>query len=240
MFNKLSDADIEAFDKHIQGKMSEEEQNSFQQKLANDTSLRDSYLLYKMIVNKVKVDAEENEVLKQRLFKVSKRAKRNTWLKWLTGAAAILILAFLVGRFWQPTSTDYSKYLFDEPGLSIQMSVSNDNSWGLFSNEFAKKDYGKCLVLLVKIGSNDTATYYSGICNEYLNRNDRAMQYYQLLYSSPNDLLKNKSMFRSAILLLNKNENEPAIKLLNQLSSTTNNPYSPDAIKVLDAINGKK
>ena len=240
MFNKLGDTDVEAFDRFIKGKMEEEELDTFKLRLADDASFRDSYLLYKMIVDKVKADAEENEVLKQRLFKVSKRAKRNTWLKWLTGAAAILILAFLVGRFWQPTSTYYSKYLFDEPGLPIQMSVNNDNSWGLFSNEFAKKDYGKCLLLLEKIGSNDTATYYSGICNEYLNHNDKAIQYYQLLYSSPNDLLKNKSMFRSAILLLNKNENEPAIKLLSQLSSTTNNPYSPDAMKVLDAINGKK
>ena len=85
MFNKLGDTDVEAFDRFFKGTMEEEELNAFKLRLANDASFMDSYLLYKMIVDKVRADAEVSAALRQRLFEVSKKSKRLTWLKWLTG-----------------------------------------------------------------------------------------------------------------------------------------------------------
>jgi hypothetical protein len=167
MFNKLSDTEVEAFDKFIKGTMEEEELNAFKLMLADDASFRDSFLLYKMIVDKVKADAEVTANLKQRLFKVSKKSKRYTWLKWLTGTAAVLVISFFAIKVTHHKQADYSKYMFEEPGLTVQMSAGTENKWASFNNAFAQKDYQECLALLKKIGSNDTAMYYTGVCNEF-------------------------------------------------------------------------
>jgi hypothetical protein len=171
MFNKLRDTDVEAFDSYLKGKMKEDELNAFKLRLADDASFRDSYLLYKMIIDKVKADAEVTANLKQRLFIVSKKSKRYTWLKWLTGTAAILVISFFAIKVTQHKQADYSKYMFEEPGLTVQMSAGTESKWASFNSAFAQKDYQECLKLLKKIGSNDTAMYYTGVCNEFLKQN---------------------------------------------------------------------
>lgn len=239
MFNKLGDTDVEAFDRFFKGTMEEEELNSFKLRLANDASFRDSYLLYKMIVDKVRADAEVSAALRQRLFEVSKKSKRLTWLKWLTGTAAMLIISFFVIKSTRHEQPDYSKYMFEEPGLTVQMTGNSENKWASFNNAFANKDYQECLVLLEKIGSNDTALYYTGVCNEFLKQNDKAAISYQELYASNNTLLRNKANYRNAILLLNSGDKSKATKLLNDISADPASPYKPEAMKVLEAINGK-
>jgi len=240
MFNKLRDTDVEAFDSYLKGKMKEDELNAFKLRLANDASFRDSYLLYKMIIDKVKADAEVTATLKQRLFKVSKRSQRYTWLKWLTGTAAILVISFFAIKVTQHKQADYSKYMFDEPGLTVQMSAGTENKWASFNNAFAQKDYQECLELLKKIGSNDNALYHTGVCNEFLKQNEKAAISYQELNTSNNTLLRNKANYRNAILLLNSGDKSKAIKVLNEISVDTTSPYKPEAMKVLEAINGKK
>ena len=240
MFNKLGDTDVEAFDRFFKGTMEEEELNAFKLRLANDASFRDSYLLYKMIVDKVRADAEASAALRQRLFEVSKKSKRLTWLKWLTGTAAMLIISFFVIKSTRHEQPDYSKYLFEEPGLRVQMSGNDESNWASFNGAFAIKDFSGCLVFLEKFSDNDTAKYYTGICHEFLKKQDKAVANYEQLYNSTNTLLRDKAKYRSAVLLLNGNKKDRAIKLLNEIAGDPGNSYKPDAIKVLEAINGKK
>ena len=229
MFNKLGDTDVEAFDRFFKGTMEEEELNSFKLRLANDASFRDSYLLYKMIVDKVKADAEVSAALRQRLFEVSKKSKRFTWLKWLTGTAAMLIISFFVIKSTQNRQPDYSKYMFEEPGLTVQMSGNSENKWASFNNAFANKDYQECLVLLEKIGSNDTALYYTGVCNEFLGKRDNAVSNYEKINQSKNVELKQKAELRTGILLLGTKDPVKAVFILNKIISDSNSVYRKEA-----------
>ena len=240
MKNRLSEEDMETFDRYLKGRMDTNEIKAFHNNLADDPSLKESFLLYKMIVEKVKADAEVTESLKRRLYNVSKKSKRNIWFKWLSGMAAILIISFFALRVIPQKQTDYGKYMFEEPGLTIQMTINTENKWGAFNNSFANKEYETCLKLLEKSGQSDTATYYSGICNEFLKHTHNALKLYQTLYNSKCVLIRDKAMYRSSILLLNDDKLLEATTLLRLIVADQNNPYKIDANKLLNDINGKK
>lgn len=237
MFNRIDEHDIEDFDRFSQGLMVGDELTQFKDRLVNDQELRDKYKLYKLLLDKVEANAATNDMLRIRFNRLNKHRlftfKRFVWL-----AAASVLLLIVASKLFFSTSPNYKTYLFEEPGLSIEMGKSNTNKWSDFNAVFAEKKYENCISVLKSSLPNDTAVYYTGFCYEMLNRTDSAIVYYLRLKPSENALFKAKGNYRASILLLIQNKIEAGKELLVPIADDPTNPYCKKAKEMLKKING--
>jgi len=237
MKNSISDKEIELFERFSSKLMSAKESQEFENVLKSDPILKDKYLFYTILIEKVKDEAKISETLKARFKKANARSKRFNLKRFLWGsAAAVLITLCLIAIKLNHKQTD-KNYLFEEPGIVVKMDAANDLKWNSFNTDYANKNYKNCLVDLRANLINDTAIYYSGICFEGLNNYDSAIVYYSKLVNSPNIVLRQKGNFRMGILLLNYGNKDQGIALLKSIASDSFNEYRNSAKEVIAKIN---
>ncbi len=228
---------MDAFDKYSQGKMGGEELNLFKRKLEDEPQFRDNYRFYKMIITKVQEEAALKESLKARFIQVEKRSRRFNLRRIFFSSAAVLLIAVALFTYkYSRSGNDYSKYMFEEPGLSIKMGSNTVNKWAAFSTGYADKKYEDCISILSAYQSNDTAIYYSGVCYEYLHKTDSATYYYNQLENSTNTILRQKSNYRKAIIMLRGSDRLQGLTLLKNIANDPTNQYNAKAKEVIKDI----
>ena len=237
MKNNISDIEIELFERFSSKLMSAKESEEFENTLKANPVLREKFLFYEILIEKVKDEAKISETLKARFKKANARSKRFNLKRFLWGsAAAVLITLCLIAIKLNHKQTD-KNYLFEEPGIVVKMDAANDFKWNSFNADYANKNYTNCVADLRVNLINDTAIYYSGICFEGLNNYDSAIVYYSRLVNSTNVVLRQKGNFRMGILLLNYGNKDQGIALLKSIASDSFNEYRNSAKEVIAKIN---
>jgi len=179
------------------------------------------------------VEAEGlREQLKLILPKEEKReakVRRLSFIKWISGIAASLLLLFVAywGMNTNGTATNaYAQYEYQEPGLPVTMSQSDNYALYDALTYFGEANYGKTIEKLEAIAgeNSDTVSYYLG-----------ASYYYEANYESAIQNLSHAKMSGSAfaqeadwLLVMSylKDDNKAeAEMLLNKLIDNTSHKF---------------
>ncbi|WP_431133302.1 tetratricopeptide repeat protein [Psychroserpens mesophilus] len=170
----ISQEQLEAIERYINGTMSQEELKAFKTQLENDsefkTQVEDIRILLSGIEEqslKAQLDEFHNDIIKQPSQEDSPKVRYLQFRK-LVAAAAIIIA---LGSFWfyNQNSTDrlYSKYFVPDPGLPTTMSHSSNFEFYDAMVNYKQGDYKiaieKWEVLKEKTPSNDTLNYFLGV-----------------------------------------------------------------------------
>jgi len=213
-------------------------------KLELDEVLQHKYLVYEFLRAEINNECLEVDAIKNRFQLLDRRRKRTRiFLRW--SALAVVLSVLITVVFYSSNKPQdqhallYSQYKYAESGFPILMASTADNSFNSAMIHLANKQFHAAAELLKHCPKSDTTRYYLAYCKEVSGDIYVALNHYSHLQVSASKLIKDKSMFRRALLFLKLNKNSAMTELQNIASDSTN-LYQPLAKEILKSLNKTK
>ena len=219
--------------KYLSGEMDAQTEKEFEQKLSNNTALRNEYELHKEIQNAL--GEEDIMELREKLgeYGPSTRQKKRFRLKWgdaLT-AAALVTLFIGIGMLWmyhsQITNPDelYASYFEPYPGIYSQRSIDADSESGTLKQkaflayeqenwEKAQNHFDELLLLQPEKAEYD---FYAGMLDLKLNDTPEAINHFHTVLDKADPLLEDQTIWYIALAHLKEKNIEKSVEYLQKI-----------------------
>lgn len=216
----------------------------FNAKLELDEVLRHKFVVYQLLREEIDNAGLEGEALKNRFQLLERSRKREkAYLKFSVLAFIVSVLVSVVFYSSRDVRYEhaqlYQQYKYAESGFPILMSDSTDNAFNTAMVQLAEKKFAAAAQLLKDCPPNDTTSYYLAYCDEVRGSFHLALGKYTKLKSSFSKLIKEKSTFRRALILL-KLKHKLAQVELQKIASDQAHLYQPLASKILSSLSKSK
>ncbi len=226
-------------DDYLRGSLTAEETMAFEERMANDATLKKQVALRKLIIDGIHEGYAKEPKEKLIQYDLKLATKQKFTFNWRIAASVVLlaltgILTYNI--FFKPTPGDFDFY---EPGLPITMNHSNqvqlNNAMSKFKNGDLQAAATAFENLLSQKGNNDTLLYYSAVCDFRLK--NTAMASNKLEQIKPESEFYEKALYRLALVYWTNNRPKDAKMLLKEVIATTKDPaLKAAAQKALKAI----
>ncbi|MEQ9403517.1 MAG: hypothetical protein RIM99_08030 [Cyclobacteriaceae bacterium] len=210
---------IAQIESYLQGKLSEEEQIIFENKLDSDHSFKEQFNDYVTAIESVTDQGLREDLDRIYNEKVAGRQVRFTdkW-KYLTGIAATILIVSVFYVFRpDTTSTDqlFRKYFSPYPNLSSTRS-NEQNDYTLLLEHYSSGRYSDVISQFENIDKRpeDHVLFYVGISYLAVDHSDRALEVLSALTS---DKFKQQTTWYLALVHLQKGDSELAEQKLTQI-----------------------
>jgi hypothetical protein len=225
--SEISQEEFEEIEQYLLGKLSEREQNTFENRMEKDGMLKDEVALQRRLLTAVELGSLEG-ILKISTVSETKLKPIGT-KRFLLYAAAIIVL-FVFGFLGWILTRDfgtgikkdlYSAYFYPDPGLPVVMSSSNDYIFydGMVSYKEGK--YEEAMELWGKLPterlSSDTLLYYLGMATLNLDQYQESSKFLGEVVADSQSVFQQKAIWYKALISLRQNENDQAKALLEKL-----------------------
>ena len=204
-------------DNYFQRKLSEEDKNVFDERLAKDTDFAEKaafYLNTKAVLRENTLQTQHNEWSKQH-----KTPASNNFLKFAVGMAAMLALVFSAWFFiYQKASPEtladaFVAKNFTKLPTNMDATIDSLNKGVAFYNE---QKYEQSLEIFKQL-KNVNANKYAGQAAFQLKNYDEAIKYFEQ-YAAQNENTKSTGNFLAALAYLKKGEKTKAIEILKKIN----------------------
>lgn len=152
-------------------------------------------------------------------------------LYWVAASLVILVVAFF-GIYSNNQSGLYEKHLYQDPGLPVLMSQSNQyqlyDAMSFYSEGNYEVAAQKLLALQNESGATDTTSYYLGASLLYSGKSTEAIPYFKEIQNSTSSF-KERADWLMVLAYLQNNEEENATELLNEIVSNTKHTFYDEA-----------
>jgi hypothetical protein len=172
-------------------------------------------------------------------FIISKK-KRNKWWKWLLLFIAIISLAFLflikINYYYNSHEYIFKRYYAIENVMPATRGESNIKA----IIKFQQKDFDDASVLFKQIWEKDSSNYaclfYYGISNMEKNNYEESIKSFKYIIDNKDNNYIEQSKWYLALCYIKCEQNEKAIKTLEDITKEECNYYREDADNILRKI----
>lgn len=226
-FISITEAEWELIEKHLNGKLSGEEQKSFDNAKSIDSNWEEKVKQMQLTILGVgEVELKKKLEVFHQPFETSTTltvAGGQKWKKWLIAASVVACVTML--GLWLSGKPSNEK-LFDayykaDPGLPTFMGASDKYEFENAMVSYKTGAYTKAIndwqKLLKEQPGNDTLKYFVG--SAYLaNKNqEKAILYFDSVIETPNSVFKQEAQWYKALSLIYLGKKQDAILLLEQV-----------------------
>jgi hypothetical protein len=233
----LSEEEIYEFDNLFDQSLTEDEFFILKAKIELDEIYLHKFKLYRSLRKEVDFNGLAPAALKNRFDKINKRSIRKKRLFRFYLSLSIIFFFTCLGLVLfigdKGNNSIYNEYKETEAGLPIVMNKSKKDLLDSSMIYFASKNYNKSLILLSRLPVSDTSIYFKGICYEYLNELDLAIDLYTSISNSNNKIFANKSNFRIGLIYLKLNDDRYK-SVLESIAKDSLNDYQSHAINIIN------
>lgn len=215
--SNISQEQLEAIERYINGTMAEDELKIFESQLETDSEFKTQVEDIKRLLTGI-----ETQSLKEQLNEFHKDLQKQPsqkkspkilylQFKKLAAAAAIIVA---VGSFWffnqSPNEKLYSKYFTPDPGLPTTMSSSSNFEFYDAMVNYKQGDYTTAIkkweLLNAKTSNNDTLNYFLGVAYLASEKEDKGLVYLEKASRNSQFALSNDAFYYLGLAYL-KQEN---------------------------------
>lgn len=233
-------------EKYFSGNLSEEELLEFEKRYENNTEFRQEIDFLKNL--KTVSKTEDTQAFKTTLKGFESDYKKQTpslsnWLKPLTAAAAVLIIALTISFFW-PTKTNpetlFATYFQPSKNVTVPI-VRSENEENTLTDAFvaySEMDYEKASILFEKTyasNKNSELLFYEGNALLASGHTQKAIEKFQE-HLKFQDLLTNRSHWYLALAYLKNKEVELAKKELEKFIHSDESFKNEEAKSLLEKL----
>ncbi|MEM1321703.1 MAG: hypothetical protein AAGG75_15705 [Bacteroidota bacterium] len=235
-------------DQYLRGKMSAQERQSFEERLAQDAELAGQLEQYKASTELLEHHADEQ--LRARVGRIHREMKaeaqptkgasrRNLLLALILLLAALLLIGWWFSRSTSPASPEqlYAQYHQSYP-LSFTRRDSGDDSPLLRANQLYKqKAYDQALPLLQAELANDDnpkLRFAVGLCQLETEQIPQALRNFQTLIDSNDPLYQQPARWYAALASLKNNDLSGTTRYLQAIAPSS--PFHSQAQELLQQL----
>ncbi len=187
---------FDRIEEYLEGDMSHEERERFEQELKSNPVLAEEFELYKSIGKGISEHYASDE-LKQKLKNLDEELDRGDRKKqpvplfpyrWLAAAAVVIVLlisGIVIYKTYYATSLDKIalQYWEEDRGLPVLMGSQNalDNAMNLYKEKQYSESLRELEHLLANHSGNDTLNYYAGVVSFKLGQYSDAEKYFSVV-----------------------------------------------------------
>ena len=190
---------FEEIERYLSGAMNPEERNTFENKLQNDSKLKEEVEVQRELILAVEIGSMKNDLEEIHRKSFSAQKKHTFWY----GIAASVIVIFSIGIWFvnQESDTDklFAQYSITEPGLPVPMSATSDYDFHDAMVDYKIEKYDTALLkwekLLLVNPENDTLNYFMGASHFNLEEYNEAANYFKTVRNQPQSPFYDKSGF---------------------------------------------
>lgn len=238
----LSENDIELIEKHLEGILTKEEEEAFEQKEAISSSFAEEVSLQKAMIAAIKLDERKalREELKTEVKKIVLPSPSNKYrLKYYSIAATISLLIAAAYIFVPSNDSLFDAYYSPFPESPITRSESgNTSDYDVAMQQYSIGNYQKATDIFLQVNDStiqhEIALYLS---NCYLNINapEKAILLLQTIITSENSQINTHAQWFLALAYLRDHNKQEASELLHTISQK-GTPYKEQAISLLNKL----
>jgi len=241
---------FERIEEYLEGDMSREERERFEQDLKSNPLLAEEFELYQSIGKGINEHYAADE-LKHKLKNLDEELDRGDTKKppiplypyrWLAAAAVVIVLmisGIVIYQTYYATSLDKIAlhYWEEDRGLPVLMGSQNtlDNAMNLYKEKRYDESLRELEHLLANHSGSDTLNYYAGVVNFKLNKYFDAMKYFSVVPTT--STFKESAEYREALSNLMLGNKETASGILQKIASNNAHLYHQQAKEILQSIN---
>lgn len=238
---------------YLEGDMSREERERFEQELKTNTELAEELEMYQSIGKGIKDHYSADDLKRKfktvddKLDKAESEVKTEQKVvpmnpyRWFAVAAVVVVLmisGIVIYRTYFATSLDKIALAHweEDKGLPVLMGPQNalDNAMTLYKEKRYDESLRELKHLLANHSTNDTLNYYAGVVSFKLNKYADAMKYFSNVPA--NSAFKESAEYREALTNLVLGNKDTAIRILQRITSNTSHLYHQQAKEILQSL----
>lgn len=232
-------SEIDLIDDYLKGNLTTEQTADFEERMANDTTLKKQVAVRKLIIDGIHEGYTRE--LKDKLvqYDIKLATKQKFTFNWRIAASVVFlaltgILTYTL--FLKPKPSDFDFY---EPGLPITMNNSNQVQLNNAMSKFKMGDFQAAGVafenLLSEKSTNDTLLYFSALCDFRLKDTTMASDKFNQINQESE--FYEKALYRLAMIQwINNRPKEAKILLEEVIATTKDSDLKKDAKRAINAI----
>lgn len=169
----------------------------------------------------------------------SQKPNINSKTKYLRYAAVLIPMALITGYFANNANNSIDQFYTKETGLPNLMSSKKTN-WDALMQLYKSNQLEKAFALSAQIKAekpaNDTINYFEAVIAYDLKKYAVAKEGFKNVVENKQSAFFNDAEFRLGFVLNHLNEKKEAKNQFEKVKANNNNPYSEEAVKVLEVL----
>lgn len=249
MNNNNKPITLELLLQSLENDCNDQERELILTELRNSIPTEDALLGAKLILEQNNWD---HKALKNTFLKAERRIENlvhtNSTQKskpnYLKYAAVLIPTALITGYFInQNSNVSIDKYYIKEAGLPSLMS-ENKTNWDELMQLYKSNQFEKAYTLTEKIKvqkpENDTVNYFQAVIAYDLKKYGVAKDGFEKVTKNKQSTFYNDSEYRLGFVLKYLHQDNESKHQFEMVKANTNNPYSDEAVKVLNILDSSK
>lgn len=244
---EVTEALMDRMDQYLEGKMSAGEAQAFESELRDNPKLADLLAQHQetiLTIESVGVKNELSKIIEQNRKREQTETKTisiNRNVIAIAASIAILLGAFFYFRPFSPSQGQalYQAFYQADPGLPTMMGATDNPIFADAMVSYKEGEYQKALesfkMLSVANSSNDTLSFYQGICQLELGQTTESIESFSKINLSK-PIWGNKAEWYQTMALLNANQLPEARSKLEKIANDGTHRYQQQAKEVLEAL----
>ncbi len=239
---------FEKIEAYLQGRMSVEEKEQFQQQLNQDPGLQKIMEEQLALTNAIETEGLKNKLnsIYDHQFGTHKQKGNVIFLKRFRPILAAASVALLVLAAWlifrnteQPNEQLFSQYYERPAGLPTTLGIQTNEAFSEGMIEYKLGNFSEAqqfwLPLLAQFPENDTLQFYLGINYLELSQLDSADNYLNKVAEKEESKLRMNAKWYSSLVQLRQEKKDEAFSTLSEIALDTN-PFQAQASALLEEL----
>lgn len=239
---------FETMENYVNGRMSIEEQQSFERGMSENPELREEVALYRKMVSSIETESVRQmleqihaEQFNQETPVVPMRSRSHYFPLAIAASVALLILAGWWVFSWQSSQPEalYATYFSPDEGLPTTLGYAENAQFAEGMISYKLGEYAEALdywqPLLTADPANDTLNYYSGLAFLANDQPEQAVSYLGRVVENETSAFTSDANWYLALSYLKQGKETEAQPLLQELAAG-DSPYQQQSREILDKL----
>lgn len=225
----MTDSDFD-FDAYLEGSLSQQEQEAFEQALANDRALKDAFEAHKLAIAAIRM--QETASLKEQMAAWEEEIpQRKPYLPYIIAAASVA--ALLIGVYFflnrnPPYQEIYASYYKSYPNVVTQRGDESKHATALYMNLYDLGDFEAFARKVEEAGStNDTLRFYQALAYMQMDEHTQAQKAFEKV--APSSAFQSAALYYQALSHIALGQKEEALAVLQTLQKNGSRSYQEKA-----------
>ena len=240
---------FETMENYINGRMTAEEQQSFEQEMSSNPELREELEMHRKLVSSIETESvrhmleqiHEENFSQEETPLVSLRSRARYFPLAIAASVALLILAGWWVFSWQSSQPEalYATYYSPDEGLPTTLGYMDDAQFAEGMISYKMGDYAEALdywqPLLSADPANDTLNYYGGLAYLGSGQAEKAIAHLEKVTANEGSAYQTDARWYLALAYL-KNERTTEAQALLQILTEEDSPYREASREILEKL----
>jgi tetratricopeptide (TPR) repeat protein len=239
---------FETMENYVNGRMSAEEQQSFEREMSENPELREELALHRKLVSSIETESVRQmleqihtEHFAEETPVVTMRSRSRSFPLAIAASVALLILAGWWVYSWQSSQPEalYAAYFSPDEGLPTTLGYEEDAQFAEGMVSYKLGEYAEALdywqPLLTADPANDTLNYYTALAFLANEQPELALSYLGRVVENETSAFATDARWYLALAYLKQDMESEAQPLLQALAAG-DSPYQQESREILDKL----